>query len=619
MPHTYMDDENSANAGEQARYMAGKNPRHYNFPPVIYNEALRPKSELYRDPDWSIPKFDLFVTYTLENLMDKYRVLFKDFFKLPSRKFHPQYYYKIEQPISLKEIMSRDYEYAGGSRIFLLDIELLAKNCHAYNEDDSLIVKNAYQMVNYIKYEMLRAKNISKDYMISGKIKTKLQEVWQRIADAREPEILKVLKYNETDGRDYKLSEPFMDRVDEEELAEYYEVIHRPMALNVVKKNLDEGKYSTLYDFILDLYLTFDNAMIFNDKGTPIYESALLLWEFTQVLINDKLFPELKEAQERGELDLEYNKFEFSRNARKRALAIDADVPGEEHPSDTEPAHKGAITANDDDEDDDDDDDDETKHEPIATATSEETKDGDNVKVDEEEEVQERDDEEAKLSNVEGLGNGYTRTLLPDDYLLPSNSKLRNPNSNKRIKLNVMATETPRPDLPIFNIVKSLKREPTSDSYSTEKKVFKVIGEISVYTASSMYQQAMNPLPGSRPPCVQDWAQYDFNMKGLNQTENTYSFAVQPMQTFLTVVTKLNDVVTKSNLTVNNENIPSAKSQLPISSSLMDNSQNPNGTSGNNTDKYEIILNEGINHIKFDCQHTTHGGESVNIWVNVLP
>ena len=117
---------------ERPKYLPGKHPKNQEKTPhVDYNAPLNPKSELFLD-DWHIPKFNRFINFTLDVLIDKYKDIFKDFIKLPSRKFHPQYYYKIQQPMSINEIKSRDYEYEDGPSNFLLDVELLTKNCQAY-------------------------------------------------------------------------------------------------------------------------------------------------------------------------------------------------------------------------------------------------------------------------------------------------------------------------------------------------------------------------------------------------------------------------------------------------------------------------------------------------------
>ena len=88
------------------KYLPGKRPRHLDdVESVDYLKPLDPESELFQNnAEWTIPKFNTFVNYALDTLSETYKDIFKDFIKLPSRKFHPQYYYKIENPISINEI-----------------------------------------------------------------------------------------------------------------------------------------------------------------------------------------------------------------------------------------------------------------------------------------------------------------------------------------------------------------------------------------------------------------------------------------------------------------------------------------------------------------------------------
>ena len=91
-----QESEEIENPISKTRYVAGKQPRNQSKLPVVdYHKPLDPDSELTLDEDWSIPKFNLFITFTLDNLIESYRAIFKDFIKLPSRKFHPGYFLSL--------------------------------------------------------------------------------------------------------------------------------------------------------------------------------------------------------------------------------------------------------------------------------------------------------------------------------------------------------------------------------------------------------------------------------------------------------------------------------------------------------------------------------------------
>ncbi|KAK5773536.1 hypothetical protein RI543_005165 [Arxiozyma heterogenica] len=604
------DSNEESGRRETPKYVAGKNPRRQDFVPVIYDKPLKPDSELYRDLNWNIPEFNRFISFTIDNLIDLYRPIFKDFIKLPSRKFHPQYYYKVDQPMSLKEIKSRNYEYNGGCRDFLLDLELLAKNCNSFNEEDSLIVKNSYQVVNYVKYEVIKGKNFKRNYLINKDVKQRLLKQINKLIDSTEREIIKDMNHGDRSGRNFKPSEPFLEYVDREELAEYYEVVHRPMALNEVVRNLESDKYTTIYDCIIDVLLIFDNAQVFNDADSPIYESSKLLLKYFDYLLNHIFFPELQDSKERGEITLEYNKINYiasgnsnsSNNINNIHSNIVTGFGGNINLINGGLINKDTDTSG-------------GLAHFLGLPFSNETDDYD-------------------LNHLEGLGNGYTKTLLSanGDYLLGPNFRINSRDnnkmeSNKRQKLD-MSEE--KPEVLKFNILKSLQKTFVSKDHEILKEPFELIKQISISSSMDAYQQAVYPAPNSRPPYAQNWLDYTFDMKKLNKHENMYTLSVQPNQTSLLMDVSLNISNLNNSLIVNNTEVPSIKpatsspsqqQQQPQAQSI-DNAQTLNQNSKDNdedkSERYSLSLVEGTNKIQFktSTQVTT---EIFIVWINVLP
>lgn len=538
-----------------AKVVAGKQPRMGDLPNVDYNIPLFPESELHQD-EWSIPKFNLFISFTINYLLESYKSVFKDFIKLPSRKFHPQYYYRVQQPISINEIKSRDYEFPDGPHTFLLDVELLAKNCASYNESGSLIVKNSLQMVQYIEYEVLKAKNVTRNYLVSDDVRPRLLSHLNRVIDATDREIEIEYGATKTDADDtMKISEPFMELVSKEELPDYYEVIHRPCALSLVKQNLEVGYYSKIYDFIIDTQSVFQNALVFNDSSTLIYQDAQKLLNYFNHLIQDKFFPELRDASERGEIKLEYDKIEY-----EQYLA-----------------------------------------------------DGGN---DHTEDVQEEDDEaDYDFNHFEGLGNGYNRSVLSEDYLLGPN---RAETTNKIQKLSTPIEEPPR--VPKYNIITSMQREFISEEHTMEKVPYHLIDQVCIFSSKSLYRQATTPVVGGKPSCSQNWVEYIFNGDQLSQNENMFSLTLQPVQTFLTLTAKVSDRKTDVSLSLNKEDI---KSQRATSSGPKPESPQEKVEQGKDLsepEKFDIRLNEGLNYAELKCQNTaSEKRELMRFWINVLP
>lgn len=594
------DANEESNHRETPKYVAGKNPRRQNFVPVVYDKPLQPDSELYRDLNWDIPEFNRFISFTIDNLIDLYRPIFKDFIKLPSRKFHPQYYYKVDQPMSLKEIKSRNYEYNGGCRDFLLDLELLAKNCNSFNEEDSLIVKNSYQVVNYVKYEVIKGKNFKRNYLINIDVKQRLLKQINKLIDSTEREIIKEMNHGDRSGRNFKPSEPFLEFVDREELPEYYEVIHRPMALNEVLKNLESDKYVTIYDCVIDVLLIFDNAQVFNDEESPIYESSKLLLKYFDYLLNHDFFPELQDSKERGEITLEYNKLSFiglGNNNNNSSSGNINSINGGLRSKDAD--NLGGFT-----------------HFMGFPFTNE------------------ADDYD--LNNFEGLGNGYKNTLLSadGDYLLGPNFRTYTRGNdkmepNKRQKLDI--NDGKHPEVLKFNVLKSLQKIFVSKDHEILREPFELINQISVSSSIDSYQQAVYPTTNSRPPCAQNWLEYTFDLKELNKHENMYTFSVQPNQASLVVNVSLNIPNLKNSLLVNNTEVPSIKPTTPQQQQQESRqsqgqsnendqafNQNLEDNRENKSESYSLNLVEGMNKIHFKTENQTVS-ETFIIWINVLP
>nr|CAD7448186.1 unnamed protein product [Timema bartmani] len=72
------------------------------------------------------------------------------------------------------------------------------------------------------------------------------------------------------------------------QVKEYYSVIKKPMALDVVRRKLDPvdpEHYSTIREFIADIRLIFRNAYIFNPKESQVFQDAKSLEEFFDSLL----------------------------------------------------------------------------------------------------------------------------------------------------------------------------------------------------------------------------------------------------------------------------------------------------------------------------------------------
>ena len=57
-------------------------------------------------------------------------------------------------------------------------------------------------------------------------------------------------------------------------LPDYFQIIKKPMDLGTIQKKLEGGQYHSIEDFSVDVHLTFDNAMLYNEDGSVVYDMA---------------------------------------------------------------------------------------------------------------------------------------------------------------------------------------------------------------------------------------------------------------------------------------------------------------------------------------------------------
>ena len=68
-----------------------------------------------------------------------------------------------------------------------------------------------------------------------------------------------------------------MDLVSKREYPTYYELIKNPMSMNMIKRRVNSPYYKTIEQFRDDFILMCDNARIFNEEGSFVYEDANIM------------------------------------------------------------------------------------------------------------------------------------------------------------------------------------------------------------------------------------------------------------------------------------------------------------------------------------------------------
>lgn len=75
---------------------------------------------------------------------------------------------------------------------------------------------------------------------------------------------------------DHPITSTFLDPVPtgEDAPAKYFEIIKKPIDLGTIKKNLGDGKYATLQEWISDVELVWKNAETYNEPGSAVAVNA---------------------------------------------------------------------------------------------------------------------------------------------------------------------------------------------------------------------------------------------------------------------------------------------------------------------------------------------------------
>ncbi|SSD61476.1 uncharacterized protein SCODWIG_03237 [Saccharomycodes ludwigii] len=636
--------------------------------PVNYREPLDPNSELYLDADWDIPRFNKFLQDTLNYLVDTNNSTFKDFIKLPSRKFHPIYFHKIENPISIKEIKNRNYEGSTNHhhhnknrnksdtdetvnmtryRDCLLDIELIYKNCLAFNEPESLIVKNSMQAVNYIKYEIIKTKNVSVNYLMNDGIRDILLETLADLENVTEKKVeqtvsKEVMETNCDDSTN--LMSPFLELVDKSEFPDYYEIIHKPVSLKFVENNLKSGYYKKLYDFYIDVVTIFQNALVFNAQNTLIYQDAIKLLGYFRVVFYDKLLPQLKRKSEIGELKLEIDKLEYDKylihggthyKKKKKGASSDAASASSIRSVNTRSINnKTKVTDNpsvsiDDNHIGDDPtlsaQDNDVVNEYAGSATTTLSSSSNSYPIDKNTAAN-IDPSISKGNNIENNANLDIKNNLNDfdeTYDFDENETLFD------FKKTASSSATSR--VGKFDILDSMSRNSKKMIYNN----YKLLEEIKFISINDSFANT------SIPKLDQTFVEYIFKGKDFNACSNNYSVNLPVRQMNLSVIIVLNDLfanVTKIPNGTEPGNIHedglvryrtgvkfNRQVKVPIEGSVLQTSNVNSNSSGNKLTplKYDLLIPEGLNLLEVLCETVNVDGhigetikESMNIWIN---
>ncbi|GAN06985.1 chromatin structure-remodeling complex subunit snf2 [Mucor ambiguus] len=82
-----------------------------------------------------------------------------------------------------------------------------------------------------------------------------------------------------------KRCELFMDLVDKRDYPDYYTLIKNPISMNMIRRRMHSFYYEDIHKFRNDFSAMFENARIFNEEGSAVYEDANEM----EKILNDEL------------------------------------------------------------------------------------------------------------------------------------------------------------------------------------------------------------------------------------------------------------------------------------------------------------------------------------------
>lgn len=103
-----------------------------------------------------------------------------------------------------------------------------------------------------------------KKLQVDPKMKKQMQKVMKA-----------VIRYSDADGR--VLSDPFMKLPSRQKLPDYYEIIKKPVDIKKILQRIEDGKYYDFTELEKDFVQLCQNAQIYNEEASLIYEDSINL------------------------------------------------------------------------------------------------------------------------------------------------------------------------------------------------------------------------------------------------------------------------------------------------------------------------------------------------------
>ncbi|XP_055608504.1 protein polybromo-1 isoform X2 [Uranotaenia lowii] len=245
--------------------------------------------------------------------------------KLPARRFHPEYYSQIKKPIAMGQIRNKLKKGLYSNLTDMIaDLYVMLDNAKKANPPSSKVHKDAVKMQKLLNQKMIDADDLDDteeeddddEVLVPTPAKSqqpKKARPRPSVASAQSspqssnastpvatksggsrPNQHTVLKkkllslheylvgYN-VDGRTPMVL--FMEKPSKKLYPDYYQVIQHPIDMTTIESNIKTDRYATLDDAVGDYRLMFSNCRKYNEEGSLIFEDSKTL----EKAMNDKL------------------------------------------------------------------------------------------------------------------------------------------------------------------------------------------------------------------------------------------------------------------------------------------------------------------------------------------
>ncbi|KOX75547.1 ATP-dependent helicase brm [Melipona quadrifasciata] len=159
--------------------------------------------------------------------------------------------------------------------------------------------------------------NKNKESNHSAPKKQKRRAIDQKMKRALKKLLVTIVNYADSTGR--ILSKPFMKLPSRRELPDYYEIIKKPLTINKLLQNIENGKYADFDELEKDFMQLCRNAQIYNEEASLIYEDSVAL---QSVFVNAR--QHIENEDNNSDID-DTGKSETKGSRRRRKYVSDED------------------------------------------------------------------------------------------------------------------------------------------------------------------------------------------------------------------------------------------------------------------------------------------------------